>query len=224
MGMVTIMTGDKQCKQRPKARGAGRPPVRSREETLRLIARAATEEFMANGYARTSIKAVVARAGVSTKSLYKIVPNKAELFRLAMDQAIDISIQQFDDLPSCDGRGRDGLRTLVMAYTRISLSEPSLKVTNMIWVEHKEFPELLESYRESGRRFTEAFDQRVARLCRSGAVTCSEPLVLADFIRNAIDGMRRQVLFGQRKHPNDAELRAWVDQCTRLFVEGASSL
>src|SRR5580698_9054717 len=60
--------------------GRGRPQLRSDEETRGIIYDAARHEFAANGYAATSTEAVARRAGISTKTLYRLVPNKAALF------------------------------------------------------------------------------------------------------------------------------------------------
>ena len=62
-------------------RPRGRPPIRSDEETRQLIIEAASLEFRANGYAATSMAAVAERAGVSTKTMYRLIPTKADLFR-----------------------------------------------------------------------------------------------------------------------------------------------
>ncbi len=69
----------------PAAAGArprrpGRPPIRSDEATLQLILDAAMDAFVADGFAGTGMSAVAQRAGVSTKTLYRLVPTKAELF------------------------------------------------------------------------------------------------------------------------------------------------
>ncbi|MEI9926136.1 MAG: helix-turn-helix domain-containing protein [Bradyrhizobium sp.] len=60
--------------------GRGRPQLRSDEETRGIIYDAARHEFAANGYAATSTETVARRAGISTKTLYRLVPNKAALF------------------------------------------------------------------------------------------------------------------------------------------------
>src|SRR5260370_33476816 len=65
-------TQDRRCR--------GRPQVRPDDETRRIIYEAARQEFAASGYAATSMEAVARRAGVSTKTLYRLVPNKASLF------------------------------------------------------------------------------------------------------------------------------------------------
>ena len=74
---------DVSLNEQQTSRGRGRPPLRSDEETLGLIVEAARQEFQLGGYAGTGMSAIAARAGVSTKTLYRLVPTKAELFRLA---------------------------------------------------------------------------------------------------------------------------------------------
>lgn len=66
----------------------GRPQVRSDEVTRGLIIEAARQEFQANGYAATSIANVARRASVSTKTLYRLIPTKAELFRSVVSERI----------------------------------------------------------------------------------------------------------------------------------------
>ena len=58
----------------------GRPQLRPDDETRQIIYEAARHEFAANGYAATSTETVARRAGVSTKTLYRLIPNKAALF------------------------------------------------------------------------------------------------------------------------------------------------
>src|SRR2546429_490312 len=61
-------------------RDRGRPQLRPDDETRQIIYEAARHEFAAAGFAATSTETVARRAGVSTKTLYRLVPNKAALF------------------------------------------------------------------------------------------------------------------------------------------------
>src|ERR1700746_2875501 len=61
-------------------RGRGPPQTRCDEETRAIIFDAARAEFAASGYAATSMETVAKRAGISTKTLYRLIPNKAALF------------------------------------------------------------------------------------------------------------------------------------------------
>ena len=70
-------------------RGRGRPQARCDEETRGVIFEAARHEFAASGYAATSMDSVARRAGVSTKTLYRLNPNKAALFEGMITSRID---------------------------------------------------------------------------------------------------------------------------------------
>src|ERR1700733_14297732 len=69
-------------------RTRGRPPTRTDEETRRLLIEAAAEEFQANGYAGRCIAAMAQRAGVSTETIYRLIPNKADLLTRVVSDRI----------------------------------------------------------------------------------------------------------------------------------------
>src|ERR1700722_14330088 len=80
----------------------GRPQLRPDDETRQIIYQAARHEFAANGYAATSTETVARRAGVSTKTLYRLIPNKAALFEAMVASrldglALDINLRAGDD-------------------------------------------------------------------------------------------------------------------------------
>ena len=83
-------------------RGRGRPRARCDEETRAVIFDAARHEFAASGYAATSMESVARRAGVSTKTLYRLVPNKAALFEGMITDRID-TFASVVRLRACDG-------------------------------------------------------------------------------------------------------------------------
>src|ERR1700730_1873850 len=74
-------TQDRRCR--------GRPQVRPDDETRRIIYEAARHEFAGGGYAATSMETVARRAGVSTKTLYRLIPNKAALFEGMVSDRLD---------------------------------------------------------------------------------------------------------------------------------------
>src|ERR1700756_438893 len=73
--------GERRCR--------GRPQVRSDDETRQIIFEAARHEFAGSGYAATSMDTVARRAGVSTKTLYRLMPNKAALFEGMVSDRLD---------------------------------------------------------------------------------------------------------------------------------------
>src|SRR5258707_3149633 len=71
----------------------GRPQLRPDDETRQIIFEAARHEFAANGYAATSTETVARRAGVSTKTLYRLIPNKETLFEAMVSDRLDRFLQ-----------------------------------------------------------------------------------------------------------------------------------
>src|SRR5215475_15592173 len=88
--------------QEEPRRGRGRPQQRSDEETRTVILEAARYEFSHTGYATTSMETVARRAGVSTKTLYRLLPNKAALFEAMITQRIDRFVSVVN-LGACKG-------------------------------------------------------------------------------------------------------------------------
>src|ERR1700737_1104927 len=80
-------TADRRCR--------GRPQLRPDQETRQIIYEAARHEFAGNGYAATSMETVARRAGVSTKTLYRLIPNKATLFEGMVSDRLDRFLSDF---------------------------------------------------------------------------------------------------------------------------------
>src|SRR6202161_3674854 len=86
----TDHTPDLDGKSRAEDRRCrGRPQLRPDEETLQIVYEAARHQFAETGYAATSMETVARRAGVSTKTLYRLVPNKASLFEGMVSERLD---------------------------------------------------------------------------------------------------------------------------------------
>src|SRR5215471_13655420 len=83
-------------------RRRGRPQLRSDEETRALILEAARAEFAHSGYAATGMEDVARRAGVSTKTLYRLLPNKAALFEAMVTQRMEVFVASVK-LRACNG-------------------------------------------------------------------------------------------------------------------------
>src|SRR5258706_7407506 len=76
-------------------RDRGRPQLRPDDETRQIIYEAARHEFAANGYAATSTETVARRAGISTKTLYRLVPNKSALFEGMVSERLERVLPDF---------------------------------------------------------------------------------------------------------------------------------
>jgi len=83
MMVVVTPTDDDAATPRAVARG-GRP----RRSSGDVLADAAAELFLENGYARTTVDQIAQRAGVSRATFFNYVDAKADLFWLDLDAAL----------------------------------------------------------------------------------------------------------------------------------------
>jgi AcrR family transcriptional regulator len=205
-------------------RGRGRPQIRGDEETRQLLIEAARHEFLTNGYAGTCMSYVAQRAGVSTKTVYRLVPNKADLLQRVISDTIgtfiiDFDAEALDDLPLAEG-----IERMLIAYGSLTLSEGTIAMHRLVIRECGQFPEVSTAFYEAAiRRTTGAMADWLRRQCERGLITLEDPQVAAEMLRGMmIMDPQRAVMLGQRPAPDREEIVARAKQCTRLFLVGCS--
>ena len=203
-------------------RPRGRPQARPDDETLRVIAGAAHEEFLTRSFSEVSMASVAQRAGVSTKTMYRLVPTKADLFR---NVVLDRMTQFVDEL---DVGGLDAL-VPVEALTRIltvtgglTLSSDGITMFRLAVMERDRFPDLAAFFFESAigpaNRILEDWLRRQRDL---GVIEIDDPARVSGMLRGMIAmDPQRAVLLGQRSLPDAAEVTARARTCAELFLNG----
>src|ERR1700723_3114789 len=127
-------------------RGRGRPQARCDDDTRAIIFDAARLEFAASGYAATSMESVARQAGVSTKTLYRLVPNKAALFEGMITDRID-TFASVVRLRACDGSNIEkALREALVVCGELVLDGDVVSLLRMIIGESEKFPEIAETF------------------------------------------------------------------------------
>jgi AcrR family transcriptional regulator len=203
-------------------RTRGRPPIRSDEETRRLLIEAAAEEFQANGYAGTCMAAVAQRAGVSTKTVYRLIPNKADLLtRVVSDRigqfVLEIEPDALDALPL-----PEALERMLLAYGTLVLSERTIAMHRLVIRECDQFPEVAAAFYEAAiRRANDAMARWLLRQRERGLIALEDPQAAAGMLRGMMSmDPQRAVMLGQRAAPGQEEIAERAKQCARLFLDG----
>ena len=206
-------------------RRRGRPQIRCDEDTRQLLIEAARHEFQANGYAGTCINDVAQRAGVSTKTMYRLIPNKGDLlervFSVVIERfMIDFDAAALDALPLSEA-----IERMLIAYGSLTLSEETIAMNRLVIRECGQFPEVATAFYEAAiLRTTKAMAEWLRRQCERGLIALEDPHVAAEMLRGMmIMDPQRAVMLGQRPAPSRAEIVARAKQCTRLFLRGCSS-
>jgi AcrR family transcriptional regulator len=205
-------------------RPRGRPPMRSDDETRRLMIEAAAQEFQANGYAATCMNDVAQRAGVSTKTMYRLIPTKADLLKRVVSDRIgrfmlEIDSDALDALPLTEA-----LEHMLLAYGTLTLSEETIAMNRLVLGESDRFPEVAAAFYEAAvLRTSEAMAGWLRRQCERRLIKLEDPHAAAGMVRGMmIMEPQRAVMLGQRETPDAQEIAARAKFCARLFLNGCA--
>jgi AcrR family transcriptional regulator len=219
------MTIAKRETEREPQRSRGRPQLRSDEETRALIMEAARSEFAASGYATTGMESVARRAGISTKTLYRLIPNKAALFEAMVTDRID-RFASVVKLRGCQGRDIEtALTEALIVYGELILDGEVIALQRTIIAENDKFPEVAETFFHKAIRRTE---ETLANWLRAqqarGLIQIDDAAVTAGMLLGMLVFQpQRAVMFGHTPPPSQQEIARRAKQCATLFLEGCRS-
>ena len=208
-----------QAARRPR----GRPQVRPDEETRHLIAQAARRMFAAKGFAGASMDDVAREAGISKKTLYRLVPTKADLFKATIRDRIArfmlaIDIEALWTVPIAEA-----LERIMTEYGMLTLSPESVAIQKLVIAESEQFPDLSAAFfAEAVMATQQVLGDFLARQCRRGALDLDDPLLAAGMLRGMmIMDPQRAAMMGQCALPSEAEISRRAHACVSLFLKGA---
>src|SRR3981081_2987501 len=141
-------TQDKRCR--------GRPQVRPDDETRQIIYEAARQEIAGNGYAATSIETVARRAGVSTRTLYRLVSNKASLFEGMVSDRLDRFVSSVNLQAVDHAEIEQALYAALMACAELTLDEETIALQRMLLQEAGRFSDIASMFHTTAIQRTAA--------------------------------------------------------------------
>jgi AcrR family transcriptional regulator len=207
-------------------RPRGRPQVRCDEDTLRLVTEAAALEFAANGYAATTIGTVAQRAGISTKTLYRLVPAKQDLFGMIVTNRIGRFILAIDDEALRVLDVEESLERILIAYGELTLDAETIAILRLVIAECDHFPEIAAAFYERAIVRTDvALVAWLKRQCERGLIRLEDPQAASGMLRGMmVQEPQRAVMLGQREAPGADEIAARARACARLFLTGCRAM
>jgi len=200
----------------------GRPQLRPDDETRQIIYEAARHEFAASGYAATNTEAVARRAGVSTKTLYRLIPNKAALFEAMVSDRLDRFLSDFN-LHAADDVGiEEALNTALMACADLVLDKEVVALQRIILQETSQFPDLAATFYRNGIVRTAAVLAGWLRAqVKRGLIELDDVDEAAGMLIGMVTSApQRAAIFGGLPLPSRSRLKARVRSCATLFLRG----
>jgi AcrR family transcriptional regulator len=203
----------------------GRPQVRPDDETRQIIYEAARHEFAGSGYAATGMEAVARRAGVSTKTLYRLVPNKASLFEAMVSDRLDRFVSTINLHVTDHANIEEALYAALMTCAELTLDEETIALQRMALQEAGKFSDLARTF------YSKAIQRTAAALAGWLRVQQKRGLIELDDVDEAAGmllGMvasapRRAAMFGGVPLPTRSQIEARVRSCAALFLRGCQS-
>jgi AcrR family transcriptional regulator len=214
-----------EAKSSNARRDRGRPQLRPDDETRQIIYEAARHEFAASGYAATSTETVARRAGVSTRTLYRLVSNKAALFEGMVSDRLDRFLSDFRLHVAEDTDIETGLNAALLAIADLALDPEVVALQRIILQETGQFSDLAVTFYRNGIARTAAALSTWLRLqVRRGRIDLDD----ADEAAGILIGMvtqapQRAAIFGGVKLPSRAQTSARVRRCVALFLRGCEA-
>jgi AcrR family transcriptional regulator len=203
-------------------RGRGRPQVRCDEETRAVILEAARQEFAVSGFAATGMENVARRAGVSTKTLYRLLPDKKTLFEATVTDRLDRFVSVVS-LRACEGGDIEAaLPDALLACADLVLDPEVIALQRLILADSDKFPDVAETF------YNKAMQRTVAALADWLRVQQKRGVIVLDDV-DAAAGMllgmlvfqpQRDVMFGHKPPPPRRELELRAKTCSAVFLRG----
>ncbi len=191
-------------------------------ERREVLLAAAADVFFEQGYAATSIDAIIDRAGGSKRNIYNEFGNKEGLFAALVSTFAEKALSS---LVIEEVGGRD-LRETLIAFGHqlmtIYMSPALIGVYRTIVAEANRYPDLGRTFYECGparatSRLAEVLEAAKAR----GEIHARDCIRVADhFVGLIRDNLHLQVVLGLRPPPDEAETNEVVLSAVDVFLNG----
>lgn len=198
--------------------------VKSKRASARreVLLAAAAEVFFEQGYAATSIDAIIERAGGSKRNIYNEFGNKEGLFAALVSTFAEKALSS---LVIEETEGRD-LRETLIAFGRqlmaIYMSPALIGVYRTVVSEANRYPDLGRTFYECGpARATNRLAEVLAAAKERAEIQADDCFRVADhFVGLIRDNLHLQVVLGLRPPPDERETRQAVLSAVDLFLLG----
>ncbi len=199
------------------------PPLRQGSPAKRTaIVRAALEVFLREGYARASVDAIAASAGVSKRTIYDYYGDKEQLFLSTLQETKDAQAAAGRELLDRTLGQVDDIEEALTAFGRefageIARSAERAAVMRLTIAEASHFPVLLEPA-SPGNSFQHALATRLAELAAQGLLEVPDPMEAAEFLGLLVTGRVNNRSWFGAVQLDDAEIARLVAGGIRIFL------
>lgn len=185
---------------------------------------AATDVFLTNGYAGTSIDQIAARAAVSKPTVYAHFADKQALFTAIVARTVDEAAEPvYAEVASLRDTGdiEADLRDLARRQLTMVMRPRLLQLRRLVIGEAGRFPELGRLFAERGpARTMTALAAAFRGLTERGLLAADDPDLAAAHFNWLVMSvpLNRAMLTGDDTPPPAAEVEHYADEGVRVFL------
>jgi AcrR family transcriptional regulator len=162
------------------------------------------------------------RCNISTKTLYRLIPNKAALFEAMITARID-RFPSVVRLQACDGRDIEAaLREALMVCGELILDGEVIAHQRLVLADSEKFPEIAETfYHRAIRRTERTLANWLQAQSERGLIKIDDAETTAGILLGMLAFQpQRAVLFGHAPPPDREQLERRAEAVVELFLRG----
>jgi TetR/AcrR family transcriptional regulator, mexJK operon transcriptional repressor len=202
-------------------RGAGRPTSEQAEARHWELLDAALDLFLEHGFELATIEMIAARINMTKRTVYARYPDKASLFRGAVQRAIERQIVPPDVLAGLD---RGDLTETLASIARLRIGQVmtpnGLRLQRIINTESYRFPEIFTAnFEQSAKPVIDFVAELIDRAVAAGQLAPTDSgLAASAFTSMVISGQVRAIVSGRL--PTRAEMDKKIYFTVGLLLDG----
>jgi TetR/AcrR family transcriptional regulator, mexJK operon transcriptional repressor len=188
--------------------------LKNAQKKQNIIAQAALELFLQQGYAATSMDSVAALAGVTKQTVYRYYPSKGELFTAAMEKvrSNEPPLYQFGERPP-EHELTDFARSLLAFH----LSPGAIGVYKIMLREGAKEEGLLKPFMQAGPARVNAL---LTRFLQHHYPALEDVAFYAQMFISMVLVPRNQLIIQGKRRFSRSKREAHVKKVVRLFLNG----
>ncbi|SFH80873.1 TetR/AcrR family transcriptional regulator [Bradyrhizobium sp. Gha] len=211
-----------RTKSESEVRSRGRPPVRSDDETKRIVIEAARHAFAVDGYAATSTEELARGAGISTKTLYRLFPGKAALFEAMCADRLERLLSDVNLQANNQADIEMGLAAVLVACADLALDPEVVALQRMVLQQSATFPDLAANfYRDGIARTAAALVGWLREQVKKKRIALDNVDEAAGMmIGMMVSAPQRAAIYAQLTLPSRKEIERRARVCAAILLDG----
>lgn len=208
-----------------RSRKIGRPSAEDAAKLDDALLDTASEMFLIEGYARTTMDKIAKAARASTKTMYARYSNKAEVLAAVIKRLVDRTLDgdEFNAMEGDTSDVRNFLCELGLRFAKLASARQTVGINRLVIAEGAQFPELVTAYSQGPERARTTVRAALEHLQAQGQLLgISSPDAAATiFYDMTTSTPRMRALLGESM--SASRMSEHVSAAVDIFLEGVDT-